>query len=71
MARRQKTIYEKIEDSRTIIAELEKKLKEENTVLDSLLQEKDDMEMRQAWSLLKNNNISVDKLTSILDKSKK
>lgn len=71
MARRQKTIYEKIEDSRAIIAELEKKLREENTVLDSLLQEKDDMEMRQAWLLLKNNNISVDKLTSILDKSKK
>lgn len=64
MARKSKSVYERIEDKKVQIKEEEKRLKQLNTELKELFSEKDDLEMRQLFEYAKTNNITLDQIKS-------
>lgn len=64
MARKSKSVYERIEDKKVQIKEEEKRLKQLNIELKELFSEKDDLEMRQLFEYAKTNNITLDQIKS-------
>ena len=66
--RRGKTVYERIEDTRSKIAAKEQELSELRMQLKTLEEERENLEMHQLFELIKNNGISFEQAKSILIK---
>ena len=66
MARKSKSVYERINDVTSEINATEQQLADLKEQLEVLLKEKDDLEMRQAWQSLKERGIGINDLQSIL-----
>lgn len=64
MARKSKSVYERIEDKKIQINEQEERLKQLNAELKELFSEKDDLEMRQLFEYTRTNNITLDQIKS-------
>ena len=72
MARKskQQSVYERIEDKKQEIKELETLLELRNNELTLLYQEKDDLEMRQLFEQMKNNGLSIEKAIELISSNK-
>lgn len=64
MARKSKSVYERIEDKKVQIKEQEERLKQLNVELKELFSEKDDLEMRQLFEYARSNNITLEQIKS-------
>lgn len=62
MARKNKSVYERISATQEKIASLEEELKLTKQKLESLNKEKDELEMRQMFEQAKVNNLSLDEV---------
>jgi nitrate/nitrite-specific signal transduction histidine kinase len=60
MARKLKSVYERIEDKIQDIKETEKLLAAQNEELQTLYLEKDDLEMRQLLEMMKSKGLTID-----------
>lgn len=69
MARKPKStsIYEKIEETKNEISKTEQYLAQLKSQLENLLQEKDDLEMRQTWTAIKESGMSLEEIQKILE----
>ena len=70
MGRKGKTVYEKIVEITGKIEGLEIELSQSNAYLIELLKEKDELEMRETWNLIKEKGLSVEDVQKILAKQK-
>lgn len=66
--RRSRSVYERIDDVKNKIAAREEELAQLKMNLRTLEAERDDLEMHQLFSLIKNNGISFEQAKSILIK---
>ena len=71
MARKSKSVYERIEEIKLEITSTEQQLVELKSQLQNLYQEKDDLEMRQTWAAIKNNGLTIEDVQKLLEKQKK
>lgn len=71
MARKTKSVYERIEETLSEITSTEQHLAELKSQLQSLYEEKDDLEMRQTWAAIKNNGLTIEDVQKLLDKQMK
>ena len=62
MARKNKSVYERISATQEKIASLEEELRLTKQKMDSLNREKDELEMRQMFANAKANNLSLDEV---------
>lgn len=60
MARKLKSVYERIEEKLQDIKETEKLLATQNEELQTLYLEKDDLEMRQLLEMMKSKGLTID-----------
>lgn len=69
MARKPKSIsvYERIENVKTEIAATEQHLDQLRYQLEELYAEKDDLEMRETWSKIKNSGLTLDDIKQMLE----
>ena len=67
-ARRNKNVYERIDDAKNKIAIAEEELAKLKMNLRNLESERDDLEMHQLFNLIKNNGISFEQAKNILSK---
>lgn len=70
MARKQKSVYERIEDKKEEILQTEETLRNLNQELQVLFTEKDELEMRQLLERMKANNLDISQAIDLLDKTK-
>lgn len=70
MARKQKSVYERIKETEANIASLEQELAQTKEHLVNLLNEKDDLEMRQTWSILKEKGLNFEEIQKLISKQK-
>ena len=70
MARKQKSVYERIKETEANIASLEQELAQTKEHLVELLNEKDDLEMRQTWSILKEKGLNFEEIQKLISKQK-
>ena len=70
MARKSKSVYERIAETKDDITRLEQELVQAKTHLNELLQEKDDLEMRQAWAAIKEKGLGIEEVQKLLAKQK-
>ena len=70
MARKSKSVYERIAETEENIASLEQELAQSKTHLEELLQEKDDLEMRQTWAALKEKGLDFEEIQKLIAKQK-
>lgn len=70
MARKPKSVYSKIEETKNEIALLEQNLAQAKSYLEELEAERDDLEMRQAWAAIKDKGLSIEDIQKLLDKQK-
>lgn len=68
--KKQKTVYERIIETEQEIVLTEQKLSELKQQLEEYKNEKDDLEMRQTWSTIKQNGLTMDDIQKLLEKSK-
>ena len=68
--KKQKSVYERIAETEQEIESTRKRLAELSVLLDELFKEKDDLEMRQTWSAIKQNGLTMDDIQGLLEKSK-
>ena len=66
-AKKQKSVYERINETQNEIELTQQKLTSLNTLLQELYKEKDDLEMRQTWASIKNLGLSMDDIKKILE----
>ena len=71
MARKSKSVYERIETIKLEITSTEQTLIDLKSQLEVLLAERDDLEMRQAWAAIKNNGLTIEDVQKILEKQNK
>jgi biotin-(acetyl-CoA carboxylase) ligase len=71
MARRGKSVYERIEDKREEIKSAEEVLRNLHEELKVLLQEKDELEMKQLLEQMKANNLDISQAINLLNKPTK
>lgn len=71
MARKGKSVYERIEEKRVEIKEAEEVLKRLNEELQVLFKEKDELEMRQLLEQMKANNLDISQAINLLNKQTK
>lgn len=69
MARKSKSVYERIEETRNEIALTEDRLTQLKSHLIELENERDDLEMRQAWAAIKDNGLTIEDVQKILLKN--
>lgn len=70
MARKSKSsIYERIEETKSDILNTEQHLAQLNSLLEELLHEKDELEMRQAWSAIKESGMTLEEVQKLLEKN--
>ena len=67
MPRKQKSVYERIDVTQKKIESLEKETKELKVKLITLNKEKDELEMRQMFSMAKENNMSIEDVISAIN----
>ena len=70
MARKQKSVYERIVDKKNEIELLEQNLAQAKVQLVELEAEKDDLEMRQAWAAIKEKGLGIEEVQKLLAKQK-
>ena len=70
MARKQKSVYERIVDKKNEIELLEQNLAQAKAQLVELEAEKDDLEMRQAWAAIKEKGLGIEEVQKLLAKQK-
>ena len=71
MARKGKSVYERIEEVKSEIQLTEQHLYELKSQLQSLYDEKDDLEMRQTWAAIKSNGLNLEDIQKLLTKQSK
>lgn len=71
MARKSKSVYERIEETKLEITSTEQILIDLKSQLEVLLAEKDDLEMRQTWAAIKSNGLTIEDVQKILEKQNK
>jgi len=71
MARKQKSVYERIEETKNEINLAEERLAQFKSRLVELENEKDDLEMRQTWATIKSNGLTVEDIQKLLLKNNK
>ena len=71
MARKSKSVYERIEEIKSEIASTEQQLVELKSQLQNLYEEKDDLEMRQMWAAIKQNGLGIEDIQKFLEKQAK
>ena len=71
MARKSKSVYERIEETRSEISLKEQELVQLKSLLEELLQEKDDLEMRQAWAAIKDSGLTIEDVQKMLERQTK
>ena len=71
MARKSKSVYERIEEIKSEIASTEQQLVELKSQLNILYEEKDDLEMRQMWAAIKQNGLGIEDIQKFLEKQSK
>ena len=71
MARKSKSVYERIEETKLEITSTEQTLIDLKSQLEVLLAEKDDLEMRQTWAAIKNNGLTIEDVQKMLEKQNK
>lgn len=71
MARKSKSVYEKIEEIRLEITSTEQTLIDLKSKLEQLLAEKDDLEMRQIWANIKSNGLTFIEAQGLINKQSK
>jgi len=67
MARKSKSVYERIEETKLEIASTEEHLAELKSQLQNLYDEKDDLEMRQAWAAIKDSGLTIEDVQKMLE----
>lgn len=67
MARKSKSVYSRIEETKNEIQQTEKVLQELNDELQTLFKEKDDLEMKKLFEHMKSNNLTLDKAMELLN----
>ena len=70
MARKGKSVYERIAEKKLEISTLEENLAQARAQLVELDAERDDLEMRQAWAAIKDKGLSIEDVQKILAKQK-
>lgn len=72
MARKPKSIsiYEQIENIQNEIISTEQHLAQLKSQLEELLVQRDDLEMRQTWSAIKESGLSMEDVQKLLEKIK-
>jgi regulator of replication initiation timing len=72
MARKQKSIsiYEQIENVQNEIISTEQCLAQLKSQLENLLAEKDELEMRQTWTAIKESGLTMEDIQKLLEKHK-
>lgn len=68
MARKSKSVYERIEETLSNITSTEQQLAELKSQLQNLYDERDDLEMRETWAAIKNNGLSMEDIKKFLEK---
>lgn len=71
MARKQKSVYERIEETKSEISLTEERLAQLKSHLVELESERDDLEMRQMWTAIKNNGLTIEDVQNLLFKNNK
>ena len=71
MARKGKSVYERIEEVKSEIKLTEQHLSELKSQLQTLYDEKDDLEMRQTWAAIKSNGLNLEDIQKFLTKQSK
>ena len=71
MARKIKSVYERIEETKLEITSTEQTLAQLKSQLVELETERDDLEMRQTWQAIKENGLGIDDIKKFLDKQAK
>ncbi|MGN1124680.1 MAG: hypothetical protein ACI4SM_00700 [Candidatus Gastranaerophilaceae bacterium] len=61
-----KSVYERIEETKSEISLTEQHLTELKSQLENLFAEKDDLEMRQTWQLLKDKGMTINDIQKML-----
>lgn len=64
MARKPKliSVYERIEETKSEITSTEQHLSQLKSQLETLLVEKEELEMRQAWEIIKKNGMTLEEI---------
>lgn len=70
MARKQKSVYERIEETKNEIISTEERLAQLKSHLAELESERDDLEMRQTWAAIKDNGLTIEDVQKLLLKNK-
>lgn len=70
MARKSKSVYERITEKKQEISLLEQSLVQAKTQLVELETEKDDLEMRQTWAAIKEKGLGIEEIQKLLAKQK-
>jgi len=68
MARKPKSVYTKIEETKSEIILTEQTLVKLKKQLEDLLKEKDDLEMRQTWDAIKYAGLTMTDIKMFLEK---
>lgn len=68
MARKPKliSVYERIEETKSEITSTEQHLSQLKSQLETFLVEKEELEMRQAWEIIKKNGMTLEEIQKIL-----
>ena len=66
MARKQKSVYERIEETKNEITLAEERLAQLKSHLTELENERDDLEMRQTWAAIKDNGLTIEDVQKLL-----
>ena len=70
MARKSKSVYERIEETQSEIISTEQNLARLKSLLEELNAERDDLEMRQTWASIKEKGMSIEDVHKLLEKIK-
>jgi hypothetical protein len=71
MARKPKnSVYDRIEETKLEIAKTEQYLAQLKLQLEDLLHEKDDLEMRQSWVMIKESGMTFEEVQKLLMNNK-
>ena len=70
MARKSKSVYERIEETQSEIISVEQNLARLKSLLEELNAERDDLEMRQTWASIKEKGMTIEEVHKLLEKIK-
>jgi len=70
MARKSKSVYERIAETENNIARLEQELADAKTHLVELNNEREELEMREVWTAFKSKGLNFEEIQKIIAKQK-